>query len=77
MFYENVIKKQIKFAVFNTKICSFFTKYLHLYSYSKSVYLQMSSTFQKLPLLGSPQITINMNNKTKFNKNSKLKPSIV
>ncbi len=39
MFYENVIKQQIKFVIFNTRICSFFTKYLHLYSYSKHVYL--------------------------------------
>jgi hypothetical protein len=27
--YESVIKQQIKSIVFNTKICSFFTKYLH------------------------------------------------
>jgi hypothetical protein len=35
----------------------------------------MSSTFPKFPLLGNPQVTINMNNKQ--NKNSKFKPSIV
>jgi hypothetical protein len=29
---------------------------------------------QKLPLLGNPQVTINMNSKTKPNKNSKFKP---
>jgi hypothetical protein len=70
MFYGSVIKQQIKFVVFNTKICSFSTKYLHLYSHSKNVYLWLSSTSPKLPLLVSPQVTINMNKKTKFNKKS-------
>jgi hypothetical protein len=70
MFYGSLIKQQIKFVVFNTKICNFFTKYLHLYSHSQNVYLWMSSTSPKLPLLGIPQVTINMNKKTKFNKNS-------
>jgi hypothetical protein len=37
----------------------------------------MSSTFPKLQLLGNPQVTINMNNKTKLNKNSKFKPPII
>ncbi len=30
----------------------------------------MSSPFPKLPLLGNPQVTINMNNKTKFNNSN-------
>jgi hypothetical protein len=30
--------------------------------------------FQKLPPLGNPQVTINMNKKTKLNKNSEFKP---
>jgi len=77
MFYWSVTKQQIKFVIFNTKICSLSTKYLHLYSYSKTMCLWMSSTFPKLPLLGSPQVTINMNNETKLNKNSKFKTSIV
>jgi hypothetical protein len=63
MFYGSVIKQQIKFVIFNIKIYSFFTKYSHLYSYSQNVFLWMSSTFQKLRLLGTPQVTINMNNK--------------
>jgi hypothetical protein len=77
MFYGSVIKQQIKYVVFNTKIRSFFTKYLQLYSYSKSVYLRMFSTSQKLSFLGSPQVTINMNKKKNLNKNSKYKPPIV
>ncbi len=45
----------------------------------KIVCLRMFFTFPKLPLLGCPQITINMNqqNKTKINKNSKFKMLIV
>jgi hypothetical protein len=64
MFYGSVIKQQIKYVIFNIKIYSFFTKYSHIYFYSQNVYLQMSSTFPKLPLLGTPKVTINMNNKT-------------
>ncbi len=56
--------------VINIRICSSFTKYLHLYSYSISV----STIVLKLPALGNPCVTINMNKKTKLNKNSKFKP---
>jgi len=59
----SVIKQQIKYVIFNIKIYSFFTKYSHIYSYSQNVYLQMFSTFPKLPLLGTPKVAINMNNK--------------
>ncbi len=33
--------------------------------------------FPKTPILGSPQVTINMNYKIKLNNNSKFKPPIV
>jgi hypothetical protein len=64
MLYKSVMKQQIKYVISNNKSCSFFTKYLHLYSYSKIMCLWMSSTFLELPLLGNPQVTINMNNKS-------------
>ncbi len=54
MFYESVIKRQIKFVIFNIRIYSFFTKYLHIYFYSKNVCLWMSATFPKLPFLLIP-----------------------
>jgi hypothetical protein len=63
MFYGSVIKPQIKHVIFNIKIYSFYAKNSHIYSYSQNVCLQMSSTFPKLPLLGTPKVTINMNNK--------------
>jgi hypothetical protein len=43
------------------------TKFLHLFLYSKIMCLQMNFTFPKLPPLGSPQVTINMDeNYSKF-----------
>jgi hypothetical protein len=55
MFYGSIIKQQIKYVIFNIKIYSFFTNYLHIYFYSKNVCLQMSATFPKLPLLKVPK----------------------
>jgi hypothetical protein len=37
IFYGSVIKQQINVVIFNIKICSFFTKYLHVYSYFENV----------------------------------------
>jgi hypothetical protein len=54
MFYGSIIKQQIKSVIFNIRIYSFFTKYLHIYFYSKNVCLWMSATFPKLPLLVVP-----------------------
>jgi len=57
-------------------IFNFSTKYIHLCFYSRIMCLQMSSTFPKLPLLGtvhkSPSTWT-----TKQNKNSKFKPQII
>ncbi len=62
MFYESAIKQQIKYVVFNTKICNFSTKYLPKGSYSKSVSMNVLN-FPKLPLLSSLEVTINMTRK--------------
>jgi hypothetical protein len=55
MFYGSVIKQQIKYVIFNIRIYSFSTKYLHIYFYSKNVCQQMSAIFPKLPLLVVPK----------------------
>ncbi len=39
MFHGSVIKQKIKFVIFNIRIYNFFTKYLHIYFYSKNVCL--------------------------------------
>jgi len=71
-----LFKQQIRFVIFNIRICSLSTKYLHIYFYSKNVCLQMSATFPKLPLLvvpKSPSTWIIKQNSTKIqNSNPQL-----
>jgi len=55
IFYGSLIKQQIKSIILNIKICSFSTKYLPIYFYSKNVCLWMSATLRKFPLLVIPK----------------------
>ncbi len=61
-----------KFVIFNTRMCNFSTKYMYFYFYSQNVCIRMSSTFPKLPFLGNPQITINININNKSQQKFKI-----